>query len=119
MIYHFNNPRYGGAKRVPDADAKAAIAFANDAFPEGLVPAAIKLFEFCRLAEASKSLGANTFLLRNSARDLSCALALMPELAGGPDELKPLVEAVLADPIEREDGLVIRLIAPWLLTPGS
>lgn len=104
-----------GSPCAHDDAANAALAFANRSFPGGLVALAIQLYELARLAEASSGLHSNVFLLRNCARDLACSLALMPSLAEGRDKLQPLVDAVLADPVEKHDSLVLQLVAPHLV----
>lgn len=106
----------GGSPCAHDHAAKAALAFANRSFPGGLVALAIQLYELARMAEASSGLRPNAFLLRNCARDLACSLALMPSLAEGRDKLQPLVDSILADPVEKHDRLVLQLAAPQLVS---
>ncbi len=108
----FDNDNHRPAQPVPDVHARTAIAFAAHNFPGGLVPVSIKLFELARLAEESTVFNLYAFCLRNSARELAAGLALMPRLTNGPQHLRPLVEAVANDPIERADGLVLNLCTP-------
>lgn len=113
-MLNFNDPVDPNSRRLPDNEARAAIAFAHHTFRGGPVRLAMNLYALAQLAEDSASLKPNAFLLRNCARDLASALALMPQLAHGSDKLAPLIETVLADPIERADNLFLQLAAPML-----
>jgi hypothetical protein len=108
----FDNDNSRPGTTVPDVHARTAIAFAAHNFPGGLVPVSIRLFELARLAEESATFNRYAFCLRNSARELGAGLALMPRLTNGPQNLRPLVDAVLSDPTERADGLILSLCTP-------
>lgn len=113
-MINFNVSSEHTSLRLPDDAARVAIAFAHHTFRGGPVRLAMNLYALAQLAEDSASLKPNAFLLRNCARDLASALALMPQLAHGSDKLAPLIETVLADPIERADNLFLQLAAPML-----
>lgn len=113
-MINFNDSSEHTSPRLPDDAARVAIAFAHHTFRGGPVRLAMNLYALAQLAEDSTSLKANAFLLRNCARDMASALALMPQLAHGSDKLAPLIETVIADPIERADNLFLQLAAPML-----